>query len=222
MKTLFKYYEFLIRGILRGNYSHLFKKYFRVLRELFLNDQKLLKKCRELTIDQELLINCTFCESRITMLNYLPSNGIVAELGSYKGFFAEEIIKKATPIEFHIVDITFKFFKSEELLKSNMVVKHQGLTIDVMKSFNENYFDWIYIDAGHTYEDVKADIEASKHKVKPGGFLIFNDFAHISPNLSRFGVMQAVIEFVNNENWPVRFFAFNAFGLYDIAIQRPN
>jgi hypothetical protein len=51
---------------------------------------------------------------------------------------------------------------------------------------------------------------------------VFNDFAHIDPYLGRYGVHRAVTEFIGKAQWPVRYFAFEPAGLYDIAIQRPN
>ena len=209
--------EFELRNKIDSN----IKKIFRIFFEIFLPYQKLIRKYKKLEIKQELLNNCIFCESRTKMLDHLPSNAIVAELGTYKGFFAAEIMKKTLPKELHVIDITFKFFQNKQIFDTSRFIKHEGKSVQVLNQFKENYFDWIYIDAGHSYEDCKADIYSSKCKIKPGGFLIFNDYSHIGPNLARFGVKEAVDEFVNKEKWQVKFFIFNSFGLYDIAIQRP-
>lgn len=66
------------------------------------------------------------------------------------------------------------------------------------------------------------DAEAAAPKLRPGGFLVFNDFAHIDPDLGVYGVHTAVMEFVASRRWPVAWLAYGANGLYDIALQRPD
>lgn len=71
--------------------------------------------------------------------------------------------------------------------------------------FDDEYFDFIYIDADHTYESVKTDLDAWYPKVKKGGILSGHDFiptittiqlGHAVP----FGVEQAVFEFKLRNN----------------------
>lgn len=53
--------------------------------------------------------------------------------------------------------------------------------------------DFVFIDADHSYEGCKADIEAWVPKLKPGGLLCGHDFAH--PDFPGWGVEQAVRDF---------------------------
>lgn len=39
-------------------------------------------------------------------------------------------------------------------------------------------FDFIFLDAMHTYEDVKADIARWWPRVRPGGVMAFHDYSH--------------------------------------------
>jgi cephalosporin hydroxylase len=39
-------------------------------------------------------------------------------------------------------------------------------------------FDLVFLDAMHTYEDVKADIERWRPKVRAGGVMAFHDYGH--------------------------------------------
>lgn len=57
-------------------------------------------------------------------------------------------------------------------------------------------------------------------KVKPGGYLVFNDYA--DPYLGRYGVHRAVTEFANAAGWPLVMFAHEPSALYDVALQRPS
>ena len=83
-------------------------------------------------------------------------------------------------------------------------------------------FDWIYVDADHSFNGVKRDAEAAMRKVKPGGFLVFNDFAHADPFIGRYGVHSAVADFMVRYHWPMKFMAYEINGLYDVALQRPE
>jgi len=72
-----------------------------------------------------------------------------------------------------------------------------------------------------TYCGVSRDANAAATKVKPGGFLVFNDFAHIDPFLGAYGVHRAVVEFAIARRWRFARFAYEIRGLYDVALRRP-
>jgi hypothetical protein len=59
---------------------------------------------------------------------------------------------------------------------------------------NGTPLDFVFIDADHSYEGCKADIEAWAPKIAPGGWLCGHDYAN--PNFPLFGVKRAVDEFV--------------------------
>ena len=171
-------------------------------------------------LPQSLVSDCRFFSSRVAMLDQLPRGGCVAELGTYKGDFAREILSKCLPKELHLIDIDYGHL-DRSLAADTRVRCHEGLTDATIAKFPDSYFDWVYVDAGHSYGAVLADAVASATKVKPGGYLLFNDFAHIDPFLGRYGVHRAVVDFVLEMNWPVRLFAFNEFALYDVGLQKP-
>ena len=49
--------------------------------------------------------------------------------------------------------------------------------------FPDGYFDMVYIDASHFYEEVLKDIRAWKPKVRPGGILGGHDYVHRRANM---------------------------------------
>jgi len=59
----------------------------------------------------------------------------------------------------------------------------------------DHEYDFVFLDADHSYEGCKADIEAWSPKVKPGGWLGGHDYQN--PNFPKFGVTKAVDEFVS-------------------------
>ena len=72
----------------------------------------------------------------------------------------------------------------------------RGYTFDVVKEFPDEYFDFIYIDADHTYEGCKRDMDDWYPKLKHGGFLIGDDYRRSANKLHiKFGVIEAVKDF---------------------------
>ena len=60
-----------------------------------------------------------------------------------------------------------------------------GTSEQASKPLSENesiqgHFDMIFLDAMHTYEDVKADIERWWPRVRPGGVMAFHDYRHLA------------------------------------------
>ena len=49
---------------------------------------------------------------------------------------------------------------------------------DAAKTFEDRQFDFVFIDADHSYEGCQEDIEVWKDKVKPGGLLCGHDYGH--------------------------------------------
>lgn len=168
----------------------------------------------------ELLEECRFCASRVEMLKRLPSGGIVAELGTYLGDFARVIRDLNKPRSLHLIDIDDSHFNTDGLEDAS-VIRHLGFTHEVIAAFPDAFFDWIYIDADHSYAGCLRDAKAAAPKVKPGGYLAFNDFAHIDPWLGRYGVGRAVVDFAIEKRWPMAFFCYEPSGLYDVSFRRP-
>jgi predicted O-methyltransferase YrrM len=171
-------------------------------------------------IPDSLLAGCKCVSNRVVLISELPANGRVAELGTFKGEFAKQILLRSSPIELHLVDIDFSRL-DPEISSDRRVVRHLGHTSEVLTKFEHEYFDWIYVDADHSYEGTLRDARSSAPKVRRGGFLVFNDFAHLDPAYGRYGVHRAVSEFAVNMKWPLAFLALAPSGLYDVALRKP-
>jgi len=87
----------------------------------------------------------------------------------------------------------FEVFKSNcnKYIANGKLCFFRETTEDAVNNFQDNSFDVIFIDADHSYEGVKKDIQNYLPKLKPSGFLICHDYN--SP--SWMGVKQACNEY---------------------------
>ena len=124
-------------------------------------------------------------------------NSKFVEIGSWKGksstFLAVEIVNSKKNIALYCVD-TWKGSEEhseelsvindtlfEEFLSNIEPVKHiitpiRETSLQAASMFEDNSLDFVYIDASHDYENVKADIHAWYPKVKVGGLFAGHDF----------------------------------------------
>jgi len=168
----------------------------------------------------------------------LPWQGVVAELGVAEGDFSRQILNSATPRELHLVDLwrhqDIESYQrdpsnvpnesqeqryrgvqqrfAQEILQGQVVLHHCS-TREAAASFTKHLFDWVYLDAMHTYEAVLGDLERYYELVKPDGFICGHDYANSEPaRWMKFGVIEAVNDFVQrsgcslllltDEPWP--------------------
>jgi len=147
---------------------------------------------------------------------------IGAWLGQSTSFMAVEIINSGKNIRFDVIDsfegsqehyerkykevinktLYDDFLKNTEPVKDYInVIK--GFSADIAKTYDDNSLDFVFIDASHDYDNVKADILAWLPKVKKGGIIAGDDY-----NSYWGGVVMAVNEiftkikfFGNNNIW---------------------
>jgi len=155
-------------------------------------------------------------QNRLRMLEHMPKGGRCAEIGVWNGGFSGAILDVTQPSELVLIDPwdllsaqsedewTHKkhknhIFMSELYLNveklygdlDNVTIR-KGFSENVLSSYPDNYFDWVYIDGNHLYEFVKRDIEISFEKIRPGGIIAGDDFFWKKDN--RMHVREAVID----------------------------
>lgn len=199
---------------IRGRLPERLRHGLRLARHLFAKGQP------SMAIPPELLADCRVCASRNELVKNLPRGGRVAEVGTHRGHFARHILAACDPAELHLIDIDVSLL-DPAVTADSRVTMHQGLSHDMLAQFPDNHFDWIYIDGDHSYEGASRDAGVAAPKVKPGGYLVFNDFAHADPYLGAYGVHRAVVEFAVTRGWKFVWFAYEPNALYDVALQRP-
>lgn len=75
---------------------------------------------------------------------------------------------------------------------------------EVASKFEDNFFDFVYIDADHTEDAVYKDLQAWWSKVRPGGVLAGHDYVEMILKYPSgdvvFGVIPAVDKFIKENN----------------------
>ena len=152
------------------------------------------------------------------MLKIVPPGGVGIELGVGEGNTTVSLLKITQPSRLYLVDYwtsqewstypdsynidqcgqdsrfrkVLQKFKSE--IASGAVEVRKTMTVDASKAFEDEHFDWIYLDANHSYPAVLTDLQAFYPKLKRGGLLFAHDYCR---GLAYFGVVEAVSEFLN-------------------------
>ncbi|MBN1121881.1 MAG: class I SAM-dependent methyltransferase [Anaerolineae bacterium] len=153
----------------------------------------------------------------------IPDNqgGIGAEIGVYKGQLIRPILDIVSPQELHIIDPWYLLGKEwqwgeesrsttqallailaayEDEFVSKRLVLHVGSSLDLLSTFPDDYFDWVYLDTIHTYEHTLRELNLLKLKVKKEGVIIGDDW-NPEPTQPQHDLYRAVTEFVEAENY---------------------
>jgi predicted O-methyltransferase YrrM len=154
------------------------------------------------------------------LIRELPKDAVVAELGSFQGSSARAILKGAEPRELHLIDRNFSNLR-RDFLPNDVVRLHEGDSASTLGAFPDEHFDWIHIDADHSYAGVKRDIDEATRKVKRDGLLVFDDYVFFSANeLMPYGVIHAVHELCIEDGWAFRYFALAGRMFCHVAVAR--
>lgn len=92
----------------------------------------------------------------------------------------------------------------QEQINNEQVHIHKKLSTDAAFDFEDNYFDWIYIDTNHTYETTRDELRLYAPKMKKGGIIAGHDY--VTGNwitTFRYGVVEAVHEFCVQFGWEI-------------------
>jgi hypothetical protein len=74
------------------------------------------------------------------------------------------------------------------------VALHIGDDLEILPTFEEGYFDWMYFDTTHTYEQTVKELAMAAKLVKPDGIICGDDWRD-DPSHPHYGVRRAVEEF---------------------------
>ena len=111
----------------------------------------------------------------------------------------------------------------EDLIKERKVKVHIGQSTVISNHFNDNYFDWIYIDTSHSYMNTIAELNLYSKKIKQGGIIAGHDYIIGNwTDMIRYGVIEAVYEFCVNNEWEIIYITMELNENPSFAIRKIN
>lgn len=161
--------------------------------------------------------------TRLDLIRMLPAGSVGAEIGCWRGYFASDVLNHTSVKKLYCVDswrgqtgIYTPEPKTDEQHEADMfealwhVRGHNG-RVEIIRASSKAAatnarhlpaFDWIYIDAGHCYEDCLEDLYLWSRHLKRGGYLMGHDYTECEQAQKLgFGVVKAVTEFCHKEGW---------------------
>ena len=180
---------------------------------------------------------------RDRLLRYLPSNARVAEIGVAKGHFTQQVRTVCKPAFYALVDPwrhqdeNIYYGDANNAAQADQDRRHAKVSkrfacektgrecrvfrmfsADAVKEFPDKHFDWVFIDANHSYEACLEDLRLWAPKVSDDGLLCGHDFAvHGAARAAKFGVVDAVKEFVKESGFGLAALTIEHFPTYVIA-----
>jgi len=169
----------------------------------------------------------TYKEFYSNIVNMLPTNSTLVEVGSWKGkslaFLCVESLNKSKNFNIYSVDIwedkkelnktehtnnIFNIFLENIAPIKQSINVIRNTSVNASRTFCDSSIDFVFIDASHEYEDVKDDINAWLPKIKPGGIIAGHDYNSHDNNQVNIAVNEIfgnkVLSIMNQSVWYVR------------------
>ena len=204
------------------------KIFIRAFKIAFFNKRRM----PSVSLGREHMQNCELLLNRSEMLSKLKKGGKVAEIGVAQGDFSEQILEITAPDSLHLIDVWNSRRYGTDLFKEvtarfkgqiyeGLIQIHRELSTDAAEDFEDDYFDWIYIDTTHSYDMTQEELERYAPKVKLDGILAGHDYTMGNwDSLNRYGVIEAVHEFCVKHAWELVYLTVEPAENQSFAIRR--
>jgi hypothetical protein len=167
--------------------------------------------------------------SREDFLRCLPKHSVGAEIGVFRGEFTGHILTQVEPLGLHLIDAWWLLYGErypdwgpytdfgrlgtrEAYAQAEAVVRrwdkrgvcrfHIGDSVGILETFEDHYFDWVYLDSSHEYEQSRRELDVLGRKVRSGGLITGDDW-HEEPDHVHHGLARAVREFCQLHGWKI-------------------
>lgn len=172
--------------------------------------------------------------TRNNLLELLPKNSIGVEIGVFKGQFSDCILEIVNPQKLYLIDpwigkihsgdkdgIIYEFIDDGTVFfESVLMPKYKDdsrinllkNTSGILRTFDDNFFDWAYVDGDHSYLGVTHDLEILRYKVKKNGVIMGHDYK--IPKY--YSVVKAVNEFCRKYKLNIKYLTNDVYPSYFI------
>ncbi len=162
------------------------------------------------------------------LLLRLPEQSVGAEIGVHEGDFSRRILRLVKPRRLHLIDpwkyeggerysrslyggrlgvdqahMDGRFEAVERRFRRDVEAGRVSLcrrpSAEACATFDDGYFDWIYVDGNHQYEHVRRDLELYRRVLKTGGLMAGDDYG--DGGWWEGGVKKAVDEAAATAEW---------------------
>jgi len=150
-------------------------------------------------------------KNRTKLAEYFAKQGFTkgAEVGVYVGYYSRVLLDTIPNLELASIDSwKLKTWRERAYPLARKTLSHykgstliKGVSVEVAKEFPDESLDFVFIDADHSYEAVKADIEAWTPKVRKGGVVSGHDYFESRGGI---GVIPAVDEYVKEHGYKLK------------------
>lgn len=175
----------------------------------------------EVLAENRLLPSWIMCRRPVRRNKFLRSlgiqGGVGAEIGVQKGFFSHALLHTLHPEQLHLIDPwhllgdewawatgskstrkalanVHHWFRRD--IANQRVVVHVGFDESILPTFPDGFFDWVYLDTSHSYDQTKQELALLANKVKRSGVILGDDWFG-EPSHSFHGQYLAINEFVD-------------------------
>jgi len=156
-----------------------------------------------------------------------PARGIFVEVGCWQGrstaYLGVEIVNSRKRIELHCVDrwrdpevpdlqSIFEANLEPIVAEGLELILHPGESHAAAACFLEKSIDFVWLDAGHRYEEVRADILAWLPKLRDGALIGGDDWGFLGVSSAVREIFGTDVELATDDNWPWWFHRTKTFG----------
>jgi predicted O-methyltransferase YrrM len=197
-------------------------------------------------ISYDQIKNTKLIEQREHIVNFI-SNDLdkkisFIEVGTGSGDFASEIVNSSA-IDKGIILDTFDGYEDvhnrhaaheqESFVRERFsqypnirIIKGDSKdTLPEICSSETSKYDFIYLDADHSIEQVSSDLASATKLIKETGIIGIDDFCfhpgYIKENTGKYEAQEAVSQFLrDNPNWKIKYFSFNVGGFQNVFLSQ--
>lgn len=156
-------------------------------------------------------------KNRLALIEMFRSRDFMmgAEVGVFDGYFSEFMCQTIPGLTLYSIDPweVYQGYRDHKFVASMQAAEAKArkrlepfdctiikkFSMDAVKDFEDEFFDFVYIDANHEYKYVKEDIEEWAKKVRPGGIVAGDDY--YMTRAGNLGVIQAAQEYADAHNY---------------------